>query len=57
MVSNWSQLNLRRHSFDFHLRNTVVVVDLFVVDAAAAAAAAAVVVSVVVAVGKDIQEK
>ena len=56
MVSNWSQLNLRRHSFDFHLRNTVVVVDLFVVDAAAAAAAAAVV-SVVVAVGKDIQEK
>ena len=56
MVSNWSQLNLRRHSFDFHLRNTVVVVDLFVVDAAAAAAAA-VVVSVVVAVGKDIQDK
>ena len=55
MVSNWSQLNLRRHSFDFHLRNTVVVVDLFVVDAAAAAAA--VVVSVVAAVGKDIQEK
>ena len=54
MVSNWSQLNLRRHNFDFHLRNTVVVVDLFVVDAAAAAA---VVVSVVVAVGKDIQEK
>ena len=50
MVSNWSHLNLRRHNFDFHLSNTVVAVDLFVVIAAA------VVVPVVVAVGKDIQE-
>ena len=50
VVSNWSHLNLRRHNFDFHLSNTVVAVDLFVVIAAA------VVVPVVVAVGKDIQE-
>ena len=50
MVSNWSHLNLRRHNFDFHLSNTVVAVDLFVV-----AAVAAVVVPVVVAVVKDIQ--
>ena len=52
VVSNWSHLNLRRHNFDFHLSNTVVAVDLFVV----VVAAAAVVVPVVVAVGKDIQE-
>ena len=51
MVLNWSQLNLRRHNFDFHLRNTIVAVDLFVVFAAAA-----VVLPVVAAVGKDIQE-
>ena len=50
MISNWSHLNLRRHNFDFHLSNTVVAADLFVVIAAA------VVVPVVVAVGKDIQE-
>ena len=50
VISNWSHLNLRRHNFDFHLSNTVVAVDLFVVIAAA------VVVPVVVAVGKDIQE-
>ena len=49
MVSNWSHLNLRRHNFDFHLSNTVVAVDLFVV----VVAAAAVVVHVVVAVGKN----
>ena len=51
MVSNRPHLNLRRHNFDFHLSNTVVAVDLFVVIAAAA-----VVVPVVVAVGKDIQK-
>ena len=49
MVSNWSQLNLRRHNFDFHLHNTVAAVDLFVV------VAAAVVVSVIVAIGKNVQ--
>ena len=48
---NWPHLNLRPHNFDYHLSNTVVAVDLFVVIAAAA-----VVVPVVVAVGKDIQE-
>ena len=55
MVSNWSHLNLRGLNFDFHLRNTVVVVDLFVIVAVAvvAAATAAVVVPVVVAVGKN----
>ena len=52
MISNWPHLNLCRHNFDFHLCNTVVAVDLFVV----VVAAAAVVVPVVVAVGKDIQE-
>ena len=51
MVSNWFHLNLRRHNFDFHLSNTVLVVDLFAI----VAAAAAVVVPVVVAVVKDIQ--
>ena len=51
MVSNWSHLNLRRHNFVFHLSNTVLAVDLFIV----VAAAAAVVVPVVVAVVKDIQ--
>ena len=50
MVSNWSQLNLRCHNFDFHLHNTVAAVDLFVV-----VAAAAVVVSVIVAIGKNVQ--
>ena len=52
VVSNWSHLNLRRHNFDFHLSNTVLAVDLFVI----VVAAAAVVVPVVVAFGKDIQE-
>ena len=52
MVWNWPHLNLRRHNFDFHLSNTVMAVDLFVVGAAAAV----VVLVVVVAVGKDIQE-
>ena len=51
LVLNWSHLNLYRHNFDFHLSNTVVAVDLFVV-----VVAAAVVVPVVVALGKDIQE-
>ena len=50
MLSNWPHLNVRRQNFDFHLSNTVVAVDLFVI------AAAAVVVHVVVAVGKDIHE-
>ena len=56
MISNWSDLNLCRDNFDFHLCNTVAAADLFaVVVVAAAAAAAAVVVPVVVAAGKDIQ--
>ena len=59
MISNWSDLNLCRHNFDFHLCNTVAAADLFAVvvvaAAAAAAAAAAVVVPVVVAAGKNIQ--
>ena len=53
VISNWSHLNLCRHNFDFHLCNTVVAVDLFVV---VAAAATAVVVTVVVAVGKNVQQ-
>ena len=53
MVSNWSHLNLRRHNFDFHLSNTVLAVDLFVV--AVVAAAAVVVPVVVVVVVKDIE--
>ena len=60
MISNWSHVNLPRHNFDFHLCNTVVAVDLFVViaaaGAAAGAAAAAVVVPVTVAVGKNVQQ-
>ena len=55
MISNWSHLNLRRHNFDFHLCNTVVAVDLFVV--VAVVVAAAVVVPVVVAVGKNVQQR
>ena len=54
MVSNWSHLNLCRHNFDFHLSNTILAVDLFVV-VAVVVAAAAVVAPVVVAVVKDIQ--
>ena len=55
-ISNWSHLNLDRHNFDFHLCNTVVAVDLFVVVAVVVAPAAAVVVPVVVAVGKNVQQ-
>ena len=55
MISNWSHLNLRRHNFDFHLCNTVVVVDLFVV-VAVVVAAAAVVFPVIAAVGKNVQQ-
>ena len=55
MISNWSDLNLCRHNFDFHLCNTVAAADLFAVVVVAAAAAAAVVVPVVVAAGKNIQ--
>ena len=52
----WSYLNLRRHNFDFHLCNTVVAVDLFVVAAVVVVvAAAALVVPVIVAVGKNVQ--
>ena len=54
MISNWPYLNLCRHNFDFHLRNTVMAVDLFVV--VVAVAATAVVVHVVVAVGKNVQQ-
>ena len=54
--SNWSHINIHRHNFDFHLRNTVVAVNFFVVDAVVAVVAVApVVVPVVVAVVKDIQ--
>ena len=53
MVSNCSHPNLRRHIVDFHLSNTVMSIDLFIV---VVVAAAAVVVPVAVAVGKDIQE-
>ena len=52
VISNWSHPYLRRHNFDFHLCNTVVAVDLFVV-AVVAAAAATVVVPVV---GKHVQQ-
>ena len=55
MISNWFHLNLRCHNFDFHLCNTVVAVDLFVV-VAVVVAAAAVVVPVVVAVVKNVQQ-
>ena len=37
MILIWSHLNLRRHNFDFHLCNTAVAVDLFVVAAVVAA--------------------
>ena len=53
VVSNWSHLNLRRHIVDFHLSNTVMSVDLFVI---VVVAAAAVVVSVAIAVGKNAQQ-
>ena len=53
MVLNWSHLNLRCHSFDFHLSNAVVAVNLFVI---VVAAAAAVVFPVFVSLGKDIQD-
>ena len=56
MISNWSHLNLRRHSFDFHLCNTVVTVDLSVVVDVVVIAAAAVDVPVVVAVVKNVQQ-
>ena len=56
VISNWSHLSLPRHNFDFHLCNTVVAIDLFVVVAVVAAAAATVVVHVVVAVGKNVQQ-
>ena len=56
VISNWSHLNLRRHNFDFHLCNTVVAVDLFVVVAVVFAATAAVAFPVVVAVGKNVQQ-
>ena len=55
VISNWSHLSLPRHNFDFHLCNTVVAIDLFVV-VVVVAAAAAVVVPVVVAVGKNVQQ-
>ena len=54
MVSNWSHLNLRRNNF--HLCNTVVAGDLFVVVAVPVAAATVLVAPVVVAVGKNVVE-
>ena len=57
VLSNWFHLNLRLHNFDFHLCNTVIAADLFVVVAVVVvAAAAAVVVPVVVALGKNVQQ-
>ena len=56
MISNWSHPNLRRHNFGFHLCNTVVAVNLFVVVAAVVTAAAAVVVPVAVAVSKNVPQ-
>ena len=56
MTSNWPHLNLCRQNFDFHLCNTVVAVDLFVVAVVVVAAAAAVVAPVIVAVGKNVQQ-
>ena len=54
---NWVHLNLRRHNFDFHLCNTVVAIDLFVVVAViVVAAAAAIVVPVASAAGKNLQQ-
>ena len=53
VVSNWSHLNLRRHIVDFHLSNTVMPVDLFVI---VVIAAAAVVVPVAATVGKNVQQ-
>ena len=53
VVSNWSHLNLRRHIVDFHLSNTVMSVDLFVI---VIVAATAVVVPVAAAVGKNVQQ-
>ena len=55
VVSKWSHLNLRRHNFDFHLCNTFVAVNLFVVAAVVVVAASAVVVPVIVAVGRNVQ--
>ena len=55
VISNWSHLSLPHHNFDFHLCNTVVAIDLFVVVVVVVAAAAAVVVPAVVAVGKNVQ--
>ena len=40
MISNWSHLNLRRHSFDFNLCNTAVAVQLFVIVVAVVVVAA-----------------
>ena len=54
MISVWPHLNLRRHNFDFHLCNNVVLVDLFII--AVAVAAAVVVPVVVLAVGKNVQQ-
>ena len=56
MILNWPHLNLCRQNSDFHLCNTVVTVDLFVVVAVVVVAAAAVAVHVVVAVGKSVQQ-
>ena len=55
VISNWSDINLRRHNFVFHLCSTGVVVDLFVV-VAVVVAAAAVVFPVIAAVGKNVQQ-
>ena len=56
-LSNWSYLNLRCHSFGFHLCNTVVAVGLFAIVSVAVVIAAVVgpVVPVNFAVGKNVQ--
>ena len=56
VILNWPYLNLPLHNFDFHLCNTVVAVDLFVVVAVAVAVLAVVIVPDVVAVGKRPQD-
>ena len=53
VVSNWSHVNLRRHIVDFHLSNTVMSVDIFVIIIVAATA---VVAPVAAAVGKNVQQ-
>ena len=56
VISNWPYLNLPLHKLDFHLCNTVVAVDLFVVVNVVVAVLAVVIVPDVVVVGKRPQD-